>query len=343
MGRIRLQRLNQGGDTIVEVLLAIAVASFVLVGSFAVANTNLRDVRDAQERGEALKLAQAQVETLKQLVERSSASVFGPSAPRVFCFDKAGTQRPFPISAIPSDFQTDNFDNYPGGCDDYSTFYHVSIERGASGFFTIRVRWDRLGERRNEVKLLYRTLGSVAAAPTPPPPTPSPTPAPPTPPPPTPTPTPPPTPPGCSNSVISVPESLDVHVYYSKYMQTPVIPLGVTLQPCPYRIVINTIDEHSRQNANTAGQDGERLFIRFYSDAAGNTVVGQTGATVELPTARDSITTTMTFSLIGAARYYRIMHINALEVGGEPTAWNCNPQCQGSIEFGGASIFPLGS
>ncbi len=60
------QRRN-AGDTIVEVMIAMAVASLVLGGSFTIVNRTLANARQAQEHGEALKLAQGQVESLKGL------------------------------------------------------------------------------------------------------------------------------------------------------------------------------------------------------------------------------------------------------------------------------------
>lgn len=65
MRRRWLQGLNQTGDTIVEVLLAIAVVSSVLGGAFVSANRSLRGTQISSERGEALKLVEGQLESLK--------------------------------------------------------------------------------------------------------------------------------------------------------------------------------------------------------------------------------------------------------------------------------------
>ena len=56
---------SQRGDTIVEVLIAMAVASSVLGITYATMNRNLLITRGAQERTEAAKLAQGQLEILK--------------------------------------------------------------------------------------------------------------------------------------------------------------------------------------------------------------------------------------------------------------------------------------
>jgi prepilin-type N-terminal cleavage/methylation domain-containing protein len=58
--------IGQKGDTIIEVLIAIAVMGTVIAGGFAIANRSMRGIRQAQERGEALKLAERQIERIKQ-------------------------------------------------------------------------------------------------------------------------------------------------------------------------------------------------------------------------------------------------------------------------------------
>ncbi len=167
------------GDTIVEVLIAIAVVSFVLVGAFVISNSSLRSVRDAQERGEALKLAQAQVENLKQTIDQEPDEIFGVGVSRLFCYRGSNVRVPFTaITTLNPNFQNDNFGDYPTGCRE--GLYYTSIEHNPNGFFTIRARWDRLGGRRNEVQLLYRIQPTAAIIP-PLPTTPGPPPLPPPP------------------------------------------------------------------------------------------------------------------------------------------------------------------
>lgn len=56
---------NQRGDTIIEVMIAIAVVGMVLGASYRIANRALQTGRFAQEQTEALKIAESQVEKLK--------------------------------------------------------------------------------------------------------------------------------------------------------------------------------------------------------------------------------------------------------------------------------------
>lgn len=83
---------RQRGDTLVEVLVAIVVVSTVIGGAYVVSNNSLQSTRATQERSNALKLAQSQLEQLKSLVNTSSAQIFGGSVPTSFClYSNSGT------------------------------------------------------------------------------------------------------------------------------------------------------------------------------------------------------------------------------------------------------------
>jgi Tfp pilus assembly protein PilV len=62
---MRVKIRNQAGDTIVEVLVCILIISVVLAGAFTVTNKSLLSVRASQERSQAIKLAEAQLERLR--------------------------------------------------------------------------------------------------------------------------------------------------------------------------------------------------------------------------------------------------------------------------------------
>lgn len=76
---------RQRGDTLVEVLVAIAVVTLVLSGAYVVTNRSVQETRSAQERGNALKNAESQLEQLKGLIATSPDAVFGVGAPSPFC------------------------------------------------------------------------------------------------------------------------------------------------------------------------------------------------------------------------------------------------------------------
>jgi prepilin-type N-terminal cleavage/methylation domain-containing protein len=65
VARQYVRRLNQRGDTIVEVLLAMAVMSLVLVGAYVTTNKNEITLQNSQEREQAQRLVEGQIEMLR--------------------------------------------------------------------------------------------------------------------------------------------------------------------------------------------------------------------------------------------------------------------------------------
>lgn len=70
-------KINSTGDTIVEVLIAIAVVSLVLAGAFTSTRRSANSTRTSQESGEALKLAESQVEQIKSAIDNNTPDVLG--------------------------------------------------------------------------------------------------------------------------------------------------------------------------------------------------------------------------------------------------------------------------
>lgn len=63
--RMRKQLNNSFGDTIIEVMLALAVLGAIIGGGYSVATRSLNGVRVSQERSEATQIAEGQIEALK--------------------------------------------------------------------------------------------------------------------------------------------------------------------------------------------------------------------------------------------------------------------------------------
>jgi prepilin-type N-terminal cleavage/methylation domain-containing protein len=59
-------KLGQKGDTIIEVMISLAILSFVLGGAYYTANQSYRNIRDSQEHSEATNIAQTEIEDLRQ-------------------------------------------------------------------------------------------------------------------------------------------------------------------------------------------------------------------------------------------------------------------------------------
>ena len=62
---MRTQSRSQAGDTIVEVIIAVAVVATILAGAFIVTNRSTQAVRDSEEHAQALQYLQGQVELLR--------------------------------------------------------------------------------------------------------------------------------------------------------------------------------------------------------------------------------------------------------------------------------------
>jgi type II secretory pathway pseudopilin PulG len=138
---------REAGDTIIEVLIAIAVISVVLGGAYVTTNRSLRATRSAQERGNSLKLAESQMEQLKNLVATNPDAVYGTGVPSPFCIQGTTVINP----------STNNCNLDASGVPTTSQpRYDVRITR-TGDIFTVRNTWIDVGGNQNaELKLTYR-------------------------------------------------------------------------------------------------------------------------------------------------------------------------------------------
>jgi prepilin-type N-terminal cleavage/methylation domain-containing protein len=132
-----MKNSSNRGDTIVEVLIAIAIVSLVLGGAYAASQQSLGSGQRTQERAEATKLVQQQLERLKSAA--ATGGVFSQTGP--FCL-----QNDLSIDTAPADCLK-------------SGRYNLSIERVNTSTNTFRAQavWDRLGGGDQEqVEAYYR-------------------------------------------------------------------------------------------------------------------------------------------------------------------------------------------
>lgn len=145
---IKFSTSKQRGDTLVEVLIAIAVVSLVLGGAFVTTNRSLSATRAAQERGVALKLAESQLEQLKALVASNPNAVFAAGAPSPFCITSGGA-----VVAANNAACAVGTSGTPTTAE---PIFRISIERNANEF-TLTERWvDVGGKNTNSLQLKYR-------------------------------------------------------------------------------------------------------------------------------------------------------------------------------------------
>ena len=136
---------SEKGDTIIEVLIAIAVISLIIVGAYIVTNNSLQSVFDAQYRIDATKLATSQVEQLDNYATTVSTWSGLPSS---FCVMNGGiTGIPNPQSTVCTVAATGT-----------EPSFSESIVAGQSAnTFVVTVSWVGTSiNPNNNVQLIYR-------------------------------------------------------------------------------------------------------------------------------------------------------------------------------------------
>jgi type II secretory pathway pseudopilin PulG len=105
------KRRGVRGDTIIEVVMSIAIAAAVIAGAYALSNRSLAEGISASQHSQAIKLAQTQIEALKSR-QRDATNDTGPwnsnynflgSVPankNNFCLDTSATAMKDPTGTV---------------------------------------------------------------------------------------------------------------------------------------------------------------------------------------------------------------------------------------------------
>jgi prepilin-type N-terminal cleavage/methylation domain-containing protein len=148
---MRLRKLAQRGDTIIEVLISIAVVSLILGGAFATTRRSQEGVRDSQEHSQALKLVESQLEQLRADATKTG-NVFTAGTP--FCMYNNA-----PVSTV-GPTGSNCIQNDSGQPSGTQPTYALSVTRTTSngGFlFTIQAQWDSVtGNGKAQEQMVYR-------------------------------------------------------------------------------------------------------------------------------------------------------------------------------------------
>jgi len=166
--------LNQTGDTIVEVLIATAVVGLMIVGAYVTSNNSLIATERAQERGEAVKIAESQAEMLSSMAQLKSSdtgyiNIFD-NTPGHMVFCLAGNTYPFQQTYLTDEPKSllvnDSYNEYsaPKNCtfdssdnSGPSNRYNTAvIYDDGTKTFNIQIRWYRYGGGQDELSYLYR-------------------------------------------------------------------------------------------------------------------------------------------------------------------------------------------
>src|SRR5665213_502478 len=139
--------LNQSGDTLVEVLIAMTIVGVILAGGYVSANASAAADRQSQERSIVLGLMQSQLEELKT---QTTAEIHAaaPTAITTFCAtDQSGVVT---LVATGSSGGTGcNFDSTNTNLNNTEPIYHISLTANKllSGVYLINAttKWARFG------------------------------------------------------------------------------------------------------------------------------------------------------------------------------------------------------
>lgn len=163
MLNLRRNIRRQSGDTIVEVIIVLAVLGLAIGISYATANRSLQATRQAEENTQATEILQGQLESLRSYagINDSANSHYVYQASNAFCIDSTGNVVKSTMLSnldVASATHTDIPTNYPGGCH-VNNLYDIAIgyDESQTETFTARVTWDDVtGVGKDTVTLVYR-------------------------------------------------------------------------------------------------------------------------------------------------------------------------------------------
>jgi len=148
-----LSNNNQKGDTIIEVLIALAILSLAFVISYSTANRALIDAQNSQNHSTALEYLDSQAEALQYEASQPDDSIKSsefnkPSSPQSdFCLQPSSG-----VIKLYGYFQASvsHPSNYPSHCQLFGNAdfnYYIAIEPSTSIYddFHIFIWWQGLG------------------------------------------------------------------------------------------------------------------------------------------------------------------------------------------------------
>ena len=128
-------RFNQQGDTLVEVLIAIAIVSLILTTAYVISNRNVNSIQDNQERLQAQHLVAGQIENLR-------AAQGLPAGDTCFAADGSPANG---ASCVRT------------GVAGSGATHNMSIQGPTANVYTVKAVWQGInGNQTNNVTMYYR-------------------------------------------------------------------------------------------------------------------------------------------------------------------------------------------
>jgi type II secretory pathway pseudopilin PulG len=154
---------NNGGDTIVEVMIVLAVLGLAIGISYATANRSLLNARQAQENSQATELTQSQTENLRFLAPTSAPTsnpvknIFAPSQP--YCIKDVRSVTPFITDPAQCGFGTNNlYTILIYSCDNIANPSTTPCKDVSdANTLVVQAKWDDVsGQGTDTVTLVYK-------------------------------------------------------------------------------------------------------------------------------------------------------------------------------------------
>jgi prepilin-type N-terminal cleavage/methylation domain-containing protein len=132
---------NQRGDTIIEVLIAVAIISLILAASYGIVNRNIATNQDTQEHSQGQQIVQRQIELLRAGTQASTLAFIDGG-----CFSGGSFINDSAACSLKADGVT-------GGCTD-EPCYHLSITVN-DGIYTVTAKWFSVRGDTSRITMEY--------------------------------------------------------------------------------------------------------------------------------------------------------------------------------------------
>lgn len=151
----RSAKMGQRGDTIVEVLISVAVISLVLASAYAISNRNTSTTQDTQEHSQAQQIVQRQIESLRALSSagRLVPAVVPPTGSVGGCVIGSGTGLVLNTSNDGS--CTFASDGVTGNCTAEPCFNTGITRNAALNVYTVTASWTNVRGDATKVSMEY--------------------------------------------------------------------------------------------------------------------------------------------------------------------------------------------
>lgn len=176
-----IKRLSQRGDTIMEVMICVAVVGLILTSAFILSNSSQSYQRGAQERNEAVAIAQSQLEKLRNYADTHVLPTATATSNKAFCVVDQSTYTTFTANPATAAANDTNLATYPTECKDinsagqfrYAIWPPGTFPGAASNKYTVTMRWvSPTGDGIDHLDMYYEIYDSnnpnfAAGAPSP--------------------------------------------------------------------------------------------------------------------------------------------------------------------------------